>query len=72
MLKPYSEIYILTPWIINATPIRIAANSGLVSENPPRANDIIPKTIINIEAIFDTPSANMPDIPNKISIIPII
>ena len=73
MLYFYSEIYNLTPWIIRATPIRIAAKSGLVSEVPPRPNAIIPKIIINIEAIFDTPSPeNMPAIPTRISRIPII
>lgn len=39
--------------MIKATPMRIAAKSGWVSENPPRANEIIPKIIINTEAIFD-------------------
>ena len=73
MLNLHFAIYNLTPWIIRATPIRIAAKSGLVSEVPPRANAIIPRIIINIEAIFDTPSPeNMPAIPNIISRIPII
>ena len=73
MLNVYSEIYILTPWMIRATPIRIAANSGLVSEVPPRINAIIPKIIINIEASFDTPSPeNRPARPNRIIKIPII
>lgn len=72
MLNFYSEINNLIPWNIRATPIRIAAKSGLVIENPPRANDMIPKIIINTEIIFDDPSANKPVIPNKISKIPII
>ena len=66
-------MYNLTPWIIKATPIRIAAKSGLLSEVPPRINAIIPKITINIEAIFDTPSPEkIPAIPNRISRIPII
>ena len=73
MLDFHSEIYNLTPWMIRATPIRIATKRGLSSENPPRINEIIPKIIINIEAIFDTHSPeNMPTTPNRISIIPII
>ena len=73
MLYVHSEIYNLIPWMIRATPIRIAAKSGLVSEVPPRANATIPKMIINIEATFDTPSPeNMPTIPNRISRTPII
>ena len=68
-----SEINNLTPWIIRLTPIRIAAKSGLVSDNPPRANAIIPKIIINIEAIFEMPSPEKrPAIPNKIIKIPIM
>lgn len=69
----YSAIYILTPWMIKVTPISIAANSGLVSDNPPRANAKIPKIIINIEAIFDAPGAEIrPAIPSRIIIIPIM
>ena len=73
MFTFYSATYNLTPWIISATPIRIAANNGLVNENPPRANAIIPKIIINIEAIFDTfGPEKRPAIPNKIIKIPIM
>ena len=39
--------------MIKDNPIRIVAKSGLSIENPPRANDIIPKIISNTEAIFD-------------------
>lgn len=59
--------------MIKVTPISIAANSGLVSDNPPRANARIPKIIINIEAIFDAPGAEIrPAIPSRIIIIPIM
>ena len=69
----YSKIYKLTPWMIRVKPIRIGANCRSVSENPPRANEIIPKIIINTEAIFDMfSSENMPAIPNRTSRIPII
>ncbi len=69
----YSVIYILTPWTIKVTPISIAANSGLVSDNPPRANAIIPKIIIAIEASFDIPGPeNRPTTPIRIIIIPIM
>ena len=57
--------------MINATPIRITAKRGWSIENPPRANEIIPKIIINTDAIFDTPeSERRPTIPPKISRIP--
>ena len=66
-------IYSLIPWMIKATPMRIAAKSGCVSENPPRANAIIPRIIINTEAIFDIcESETSPIIPAKISMIPMI
>ena len=69
----YSATNNLTPWIIRATPIRTAANTGFVSEVPPRINATIPKIMINIEASFDTPSPeNRPAIPKKISKIPIM
>ena len=59
--------------MIKDNPIRIAANIGLLSENPPRANAIIPKIIISTEAIFDMfGPEKRPAIPNKISKIPII
>ena len=65
-------MYNLTPWMIKATPIRAAAKSGLSIDNPPRAKEIIPKIIINIEAIFENcESETRPTIPAKISIIPI-
>ncbi len=73
LLNFYYAVYNLIPWMIRATPIRIAAKSGLLSDNPPRMNDIIPKSIINTEAILDTFSPeNMPTIPIRISKIPII
>lgn len=73
MLNFYSAIYNLIPWMIRDTPIRIAAKIGLVSDNPPRMNAIIPKSIINTDAILDTFSPeNMPAIPNRISRTPII
>lgn len=46
-------MYNLIPWMIKAKPISIDAKSGLSIENPPRANEIIPKIIINTEVIFD-------------------
>ena len=59
--------------MIKATPISIAANNGLVSENPPRANAIIPKIIINIEDILDICESEIrPSIPARINMIPII
>lgn len=59
--------------MIKATPMRIAAKSGWVSENPPRANEIIPKIIINTEAIFDICESEIrPTIPAKISMTPIM
>ncbi len=51
--KLFIHQYNLTSWMIRDSPIRIAANNGLARENPPRMNDIIPKIIINTEAIFD-------------------
>lgn len=70
LLSFYSR-YNLTPWTIKATPIRIAAKSGWPIESPPRAKDIIPKIIMNIEAIFDICESEIrPTIPAKISIIP--
>ena len=69
----YSATYSLTPWMIKVTPIRIAANSGLVSDNPPRANAIIPKIIIAIEASFDIPGPeNRHTTPIRIIMIPIM
>lgn len=71
MLNFYSR-YNLTPWIIKPTPIKIAAKSGWSIENPPRAKDIIPKMIINTEAIFDICESEIrPAIPAKIIKIPI-
>ena len=59
--------------MIKATPIRTAAKIGWSSENPPRAKEIIPKIIINIEAIFDTCVSEIrPRIPAKIIMIPMI
>jgi len=59
--------------MIKATPISTAAKIGWVSEKPPRPNAITPKIIINIEAIFDTPSpAKIPATPIKIIKIPIM
>ena len=52
LINCYSR-YKLIPWMIKATPIRIAAKSGWSSENPPRIKDTIPRIIINIEASFD-------------------
>lgn len=57
--------------MIKDNPIRIVAKSGLSIENPPRANDIIPKIISNTEAIFDICESEIrPVIPAKIIMIP--
>lgn len=57
--------------MIKATPIRIAAKIGWSNDTPPRANDIIPRSIINTEAIFDIFGPEIrPAIPTKISRIP--
>ena len=57
--------------MIKDTPIRIAAKIGCPMDNPPIANDIIPRIIINTEAIFDIGASEiMPAIPTKISMIP--
>lgn len=54
-------------------PIRIGANIGWLSDNPPRANDIIPRIIRDTDAIFDIcKSEKRVTIPAKISMIPII
>ena len=59
--------------MIKATPIRITAKRGWPIENPPRANEIIPKIIINTEAIFDIFESEIrPIMPPKISMIPMI
>lgn len=59
--------------MIKATPISTVAKRGLSMDNPPRANEIIPKIIINIEATFDIcESETRPTIPAKISRIPMI
>ena len=59
--------------MIKPTPIRIVAKSGLPRDNPPRANDTIPKTIINIEATLDICEPEIrPVIPAKIIMAPII
>ena len=59
--------------MIKPTPMIIAAKSGWSIENPPRANDIIPRTISNTEAIFDIcESEIIPIIPAKIIIIPMM
>lgn len=66
-------MYNLIPWMINATPISAAAKIGLSMDNPPRANEIIPKITINIEAILDVwVSEIRPIIPAKINMIPIM
>ena len=72
-LLTFYSIYNLIPWMIKPTPIRIVAKSGLPRDNPPRANDTIPKIIINIEATLDICEPVIrPVIPPKISIIPMI
>lgn len=59
--------------MIKPKPIRIAANNGWASENPPRANAIIPKSIINIEVILDICVSEIrPSIPARINRIPMI
>ena len=59
--------------MIKATPKSTAAKIGWVIEKLPRPNVITPKIIINIEAIFDTPSpAKIPDTPIRIIKIPIM
>ena len=57
--------------MIKPTPIITAAKRGWSIENPPRAKDIIPKIIINTEAIFpNCDSEKIPTIPAKIIKIP--
>ena len=57
--------------MIKPTPIRIAAKIGWLNDNPPRANDIIPRIIINTEAIFDIRESEIRlAIPAKIIMIP--
>ena len=54
--------------MIKDRPIRIAAKSGLSMDNPPRANEIIPRIIINTEAIFGIGESEIrPATPAKIS-----
>ena len=69
----YSEIRQVIPSRTKTIPIITAINTGLSIDIAPRINETIPKIIINIEAIFDTPSPEkIPAIPNRISRIPII
>ncbi len=66
-------MYNLIPWMINATPISAAAKIGLSMDNPPIANEIIPKITINIEAILDVWESEIrPIIPARINMIPIM
>ena len=59
--------------MIKPVPIRIGTKIGLAIENPPRANDIIPKIISNTEAIFGiSESEKRLTIPAKISMMPVI
>ncbi len=61
----------LIPWTIKPTPMSIGAYNGWPIESPPKANDTIPKMIINTEAIFDIcESETRPVIPAKIIRIP--
>ena len=65
--------YNFTPWMIKATPMITAAKRGWSIDNPPRANDIIPKIIINIEAIFPNCESEIrPTIPAIIIKIPMM
>ena len=67
----YSLRYKLIPWMIKPTPMIIGAYNGWPIESPPKANDTIPKMIINTEAIFDICEPEMRSvIPAKIIRIP--